>query len=64
MVADLAEVEGSVGSHDEAVWVVDLSLRGWAAIAGITPDAITRHRGNDPAWGDLADAVVALIRHE
>src|SRR5439155_377196 len=37
---------------------------GWPAITGRTRHAIARHRGDDPAWRDLADAAAEVIRDE
>ena len=38
---------------------VQLGAGGGPSITGKARRAITRHRGDDPFWGDLADAVVA-----
>ena len=44
--------------HRHAARTVQLRAGGRPAIAGKAGSAIARHRGDDPAWGDLADAVV------
>ena len=59
MVAVVRDEQVARAVHRHASGTVQLRAGGRPAITGEARRAITRHRGDDPVRGDLADAVVA-----
>ncbi len=64
MVVGIGDEQVASRVHCQAEHIGQLRSGGQSTIAGIAKRAVARHAGDDSIGRDLANAIVAVVRHE